>query len=80
MVSVPLQISTGWLLQCVKPRCVRVGGAVSACAGCEEDPFSLPFGKSSLPSSGFYLKALVKYEGGRSVGYTNKASASELWP
>lgn len=51
---------------------------MSTCAGWHwwisrggEEAFSVPFGKSSLPNNGFYLKALVKYEGGGSVGYTN---------
>lgn len=59
---------------------------MSACTGQHwwisrggEEPFRVPFGKFSLPNNGFNLKALVKYEGEKSVGYTNKVSVSELW-
>ena len=58
---------------------------MSACRGWhwwvsrgEEEAFSVPFGKFSLPNNGFCLKALVKQEGGKSVGYMNKVSISEL--
>lgn len=58
---------------------------MSACTGQHrwisrggEEPFCVPFGKFFLPNNGFYLKALVKYEEEKSVGYMNKVSVSEL--